>query len=226
MSKKFFAVALSFLFMLSASGIALGYDFGSRVAAGDTDAGHALAATALGGFRYFPISGPYSAADPVYLIPAAGGPSDRLTPIDAVLPGHLVNPAPVADPDFVQSLLTVPLPAPAIVYLPIYGDGVAYHPADPVYLVSNTAAVPAGHLRANDIRMSSGNPNGIPGSKIVDFSADNGMLYTLMPGAWGIFFDNVDQVGGFSLGDELYLHNTAGGPAMVLPGDIRLTVVP
>jgi len=222
MSKNFYLVALSFLLMLSASGIALGQGpFGSKVAATDTDAGHALAPVAMGSYRFFDLGNPgYTTEDPVYLRPAVG-PFDRLAPVDAVLPGQLVNP--LVDPDFVLSLLAIPLPAPAFVYLPIYGDGVAYHPLDPVYLVANTAAVPAGHLHANDIRISLGNPNGIPGSKVVDFSADNGMLYTVLP--WLPYYDDVDQVDGFSSGDELYLHNNAG-PAMVIPGDIRLTVVP
>jgi hypothetical protein len=221
MSKIFFVVALSVLLMLSASGIALG-QFGSKVAAADTDAGHALAPIALAGYRFFDIDTGtgYSAADPVYMRSAPPVINDRLTPVDAVLPGNLVD---VFAPDFLISQAAVPLPAPAIVYLPIYGNGVAYDPADPVYLVTNTAAVPAGHLRANDIRISLGNPNGIPGTKIADFSGDNNALYTLMPGAWGVFYDDVDQTLSYTLGDKVYLHNTAAGPAMVLPGDIRLT---
>lgn len=222
MSKNFFVVALSVLMMLSASGIALGYDYGSKVAAADTDRGHALVPIGAG-YSFFELDSipGYSTGDPVYL--KSAGPADRLTPVDALVlfPGDLVGPL---NADFLMSVAGAPLAAPAFVYLPINGPGGAYHPADPVYLVSDTAAPPVGHLKVNDIRISLGNPNGNPGTKVVDFNLDNNLLYTVLPG-WAVYYDNVDGIDGFTLGDELYLHDTAL-PSMVVPGDIRLTKVP
>jgi hypothetical protein len=221
MKKGIYLIVLSLLLMLSAAGMALGEAFGSKVASTDADKGDFLSPLGMGGFVYFDadISGSYSANDPVYLLPA-NPIAIRLTRFcNTVFPGRQLV---FGNPDYLMPLL--PLPAAALVYLPIYGDGATYHPDDPVYLVGDTTAVPAGHLRTNDIRIGCGNPNGMPGSKVADFSADNGMLYRLMPPEWTLQYDDVAITGTYSIGDDIYLHR--GAAPFVIPGDIRLTEVP
>jgi hypothetical protein len=220
MKKGFFVLALSLLLVLSSiTGIALGqYAYGSKVAWSDHDYGRFLTALPMGGLGTFfdvDASLAYNAIDPVYLdaFPIA----DRLTPFDGVggAPGHQVV---FASPDYGMPYL--PLTAPAIVYLPIYGSP-AYNPLDPIYLVADTT-LPGAILRTNDVRLSAGNPAGAAGSKVTDFSIDNGKTYTPMPGT--LQYVDTDGSGSYTIGDKIYLH--LSGATFVDAGDLRLTAVP
>jgi hypothetical protein len=213
----------SLVFMLGLAG-AVTYEYGSKVALGDTDLGNLLYNTAPT-FEYWDLgTAGYDQGDIVYLhLTTANNvsPNDiRVTSFGALAAGTKVT----ANDNDIGMHLTA-FSEYSIAFTNLYG-GPGYDFEDPVYLHIGAA----GPTATNDIRLNK--IDGLDaGTKVLDYHGDHNKPLTSMP-SYGIRFfnSNGNYNGGtplYDFADSVYLDlsmPSANPNGFVAVNDVRLSV--
>jgi hypothetical protein len=222
----------SLVFMLGLAG-AVTYEFGSKVALGDSDVGNLLYNT-VPEFRYWDL-GPvgYDQGDIVYMLMRSTtcgsgcnlvSPNDiRITPFGALAAGTKVT---ANDNDINKPLSQENF---NVMFTNLYG-GPGYDFDDPVYLHVGPAT-PGTPTVTNDVRLNNIVNGFSAGTKVLDYDGDhNKPLVSLPPYAIRYFNanGNYDNSGKplYDFADSVYLDFSMGSanPGFVVVNDVRLSV--